>query len=87
MCINDTHVGGAVNDASHLGNAPVPGSDVLVHQDRVAVRVDRHEAGRPSAVLVRFTHQLYAFRLQLPLQLTHVRKGVQRTRLAVPNPD
>src|SRR6187431_664459 len=49
-----------------------PRSDVLVDQDRVAVRIDRHEVARASAGLVRFRGQRDALRLELALDLAHV---------------
>lgn len=51
------------------------GSDVLVDQDRVALRIDQHEAGRPGSVLVSLAEQLQALLLQTALQLAHVGKA------------
>src|SRR5262245_40664169 len=59
-------------------------SDVLVHQDRVPVRVRHHEVGGPGRALVRLGHELDALRLEPALQLAHVRECGQLLRLLVP---
>lgn len=46
---------------------PEPGagrpSDVLIDENRVAVRIDRHETCRPRRVLIGLAHELHALRL------------------------
>jgi hypothetical protein len=47
-------------------------SDVLVDDDRVAVRIDDHEAPRPGAGLIDLGDERHAPRLQLALEVTDV---------------
>jgi hypothetical protein len=47
---------------------------VLIDKDRVPIRIDRDEIGRPGGAFIRFLLQLLALRLQLALQLADIRE-------------
>lgn len=57
---------------------------ILIHKDRIPIRVNRNKAGRAGSGLVSFRHQLHAFCFQLPLQLADVREIVERPGVLVP---
>src|SRR5688572_20976321 len=59
-------------------------SDVLVEQDRVAVRVDDHEVGGAGGRLVRRGHRLDAVLAQATLQFAHIRVGRRGVAVGVP---
>ena len=56
---------------------------MLVDQDRVAVRVDHHEAGRPGAGLVGLGGDLDSLRLELALELPDVGELIEARQAGV----
>src|SRR5687768_13040003 len=60
------------------------GSDVLIHEDRVAVGVDDGEAGRAGRLLIGLGRELNTCRPETPLQLAHVRESGHRPGILVP---
>ena len=57
---------------------------MLIDQDRVAIRIDGNEAGRPRGALVHLLLQLHALSLQLPLQFPDIGEGPARPGVLVP---
>ena len=64
---------------------PCPYSlDMLIYKDRIAVRVQGHEASWPCGILIRFTRWAHTLGLEPPLQLAHVHKGINWPTSSVP---
>jgi hypothetical protein len=59
-------------------------SNVLIDEDRIAVRVYRDETGRPGGTLVSLLLQTYALCLQLPLQLADIREHGEGLGVTIP---
>src|SRR5580692_8217344 len=57
---------------------------MLIDEDRVAIRVDSDEAGRPCRALVRLIYQLHPLCLQLALQFADVGERGELLSVAVP---
>jgi hypothetical protein len=45
---------------------------VLIYQDRVAIWINNHKAGRPRRAFVCFCNHIHATVFELALQLAHV---------------
>jgi hypothetical protein len=59
-------------------------SHVLIDEDRVSIRVNSNEAGRPRCALVCLLLQLHSLCLQLALQLADISKRGELLSVAVP---
>ena len=57
---------------------------MLIHQDRVAVRIDDHKAGGAGGGFFGFGGKGDALRLELALQFPHIGKTRLLLRIAVP---
>ncbi len=57
---------------------------MLVDENRIAVRIDQHEARRPGAALVGFVRELEPLRLEAALVLAHVGELLDCLSLVVP---
>jgi hypothetical protein len=60
-------------------------SDVLIDEDRIAIRVHRNKAGRSGCTLVRLFLESYPFCLELTLQLTDVSERIESLGVAIPS--
>src|SRR3990172_1444700 len=57
---------------------------VLIDQNRVAVRVEKHKASRAAGTFVRLGHKLNAAGFELALQLPHIGGCFKRLRIFIP---